>query len=86
MLVAEHMQETFKRVVSDDIAASARSLTLPSLLIYGRNDEATPFRYGQILQESIVNSKLDVLQHAGHFVHLDEPSLVATKIKTFLQS
>ena len=35
MLVAEHMKETFKNVVSDDLQEDAKNVNIPVLLIYG---------------------------------------------------
>jgi pimeloyl-ACP methyl ester carboxylesterase len=83
MLVAEDLQETFKKVVTDDVRADAARLTLPTLLIYGEDDEATPLWFGQILHELIPGSTLEVLPDAGHFVHLDRPAEVTKAIQEF---
>src|SRR5690606_38998725 len=48
MLVAEHLQETFKKVVTDDVREDAARLALPTLLIYGDQDDATPVRYAEM--------------------------------------
>lgn len=85
MLVAEHLQETFKKVVTDDVRNDASHLTLPTLLIYGDKDESTPLAYAKIFNEAIKGSKLEVLQGAGHFVHSDEPKKVAALIEGFLK-
>ena len=85
MLVAEHLQETFKKVVTDDVRADAADLTQPTLLIYGENDDATPVRYGELLHQAIDGSTLEILPGAGHFVHIDRPGEVERAIKEFLQ-
>jgi pimeloyl-ACP methyl ester carboxylesterase len=85
MLVAEHLQETFKRVVTDDVRADAAKLTLPTLLVYGENDDATPVRYGELFHQVIEGSTLEVLPGAGHFVHLDRPDDVLRAIQEFAQ-
>lgn len=85
MLVAEHLQETFKRIVTDDVRADASHLSLPALLIYGDQDEATPLKYGRIFNEAIKGSRLEVVPGAGHFVHLDEPQKVTAVIESFLK-
>lgn len=84
MLVAEHMQETFKRVVTDDVRADAAQLTLPVLLVYGEDDESTPVWYGEQFHELMPTSTLEILPGAGHFVHLDRPADVAYAIREFL--
>lgn len=85
MLVAEHMQETFKRVVTDDVREDAVRIALPTLLIYGDKDESTPLGYAKIFNEAIKGSRLEVLPGAGHFVHLDEPEKAAKLITEFLR-
>ncbi|HEV7454231.1 MAG TPA: alpha/beta hydrolase [Candidatus Saccharimonadales bacterium] len=84
MLVAEHLQGTFKKVVTDDVRDNARQLTQPALLIYGENDEATPLWYGETYHELIPVSTLEVLPGAGHFVHIDRPAEVVRAIEGFL--
>ncbi len=85
LLVSEHMQETFKRIVTDDIQADAAQLTLPTLLVYGQDDMAAPVHYGRILHSLIAGSNLETISQAGHFVHLDKPEQVQAMIRKFLQ-
>lgn len=84
MFVAERLQATFKRIVSDDVRADAARLALPVLLIYGETDDQTPVRYGEIFHERIDGSTLEVLPGAGHFVYLDRPNEVIKAMKGFL--
>lgn len=83
MLVAEHLQETFKRVVGDDVRADAAQLTLPTLLLYGEQDTATPVWFGEAYHELLHDSTLEILPGAGHFVHLDRPAEVSKAITEF---
>lgn len=84
MLVAEHLQETFKRVVGDDVQADAVKLALPVLLVYGENDVSTPPAYGRLLHERIDGSTLEILGEAEHFVHRDQPAKVLGLVEAFL--
>lgn len=84
MLVAEHLQETFKRVVTDDVQQDAARISVPTLLIYGENDTATPPAYGQQFHELISNSTLEILARAGHFPHIEQPNQVLAAIEEFL--
>ncbi len=83
MLVAEHLQETFKRVVTDDIREDAAALALPTLLIYGEQDQAAPVWYGETFHQLIDGSVLEILPEAGHFVHIDRPADVIKAIEDF---
>lgn len=85
LLVAPNMQETFKLLVGYDVQADAEKLDLPTLIIYGQDDDATPIRYGKIFKEKIKSSKLEIVSNAGHFVHHDQPIRVGTLITDFLK-
>lgn len=85
MLAVPHLQETFKITVRQDIQKDAKRLKLPTLLVYGESDKATPPLYGQLFKKLIPNSQLELIPEAEHFVHHDQPERVATLIKGFLQ-
>ena len=85
MLVAEHMQETFKNVVTDDVRADAETIVIPTLLIYGSEDTATPPEYGRQFQQRIKGSVFELVPGAGHFVHHDQPAVVFARIEEFLK-
>src|SRR3989338_378208 len=85
MLVAEHLQETFKKVITDDVRTDATKLKIPTLLIYGDKDEQTPPKLGQLLRDAIPKSKLVIVEGAGHHVHQDEPEQVLGHIEELLR-
>jgi pimeloyl-ACP methyl ester carboxylesterase len=85
MLVAEHMQETFKKIIADDLRASAPQVASETLLIYGEKDTATPVQYGEMFHNLIHGSKLVVIPGASHFVHHDNPHEVETFVTEFLK-
>jgi pimeloyl-ACP methyl ester carboxylesterase len=84
LFVAEHLQETFKKVVTDDIQLDAAKVSQPTLLIYGENDTATPVRYGELLRDQMKQGKLVVLPDAGHFIHHDQAEQVTRHIAEFI--
>jgi pimeloyl-ACP methyl ester carboxylesterase len=83
-LLLPHMQETFKKVVAEDIRDSARALSQKTLLIWGEADEATPVFMGQAYNSLIANSKLVVVPGADHFVHQGKAAEVSAEIDKFL--
>lgn len=85
MLVAEHMQETFKRVVAEDARTDAEKVTIPTLLIYGTDDTSTPSRYGELLQQHIASSKFKTIPGVGHFLQRDALDKVSILVKDFLK-
>lgn len=85
-MVAEHMQETFKKVVAQDVTDEAKKLNIPTCLIYGEEDEATPPSYGEQLQQAIVNSQMKTIPLATHFVHQEQVYKVSTIMTEFTKS
>lgn len=84
LLVAPHMQETFKRVVSEDIQPDARQVTVPTLLVYGELDTATPVAYGELLHQAIEGSTFERIGGVGHFLHTEQPERVARIIEEYI--
>lgn len=84
-LVAVHMQDTFKRVVSSDVVEDAAKLKLPVCLIYGENDNATPPEFGRLLADAIPNSELHILPNTGHFVHQEQVYQTSKTIEDFIK-
>ncbi len=84
LYVAEHMKETFKNVVSEDILDSIGGVSMPTLLLYGENDDATPVTYGVKIANKIPKSEMVVIKDAGHFLHQSHASEVLSYIKRFL--
>jgi len=85
MLVVPQLQETFKKTVREDVQDQAKMLTLPTLLIYGLQDKATPVLYGRLYKALIKDSKLVVLDNAEHFVHHDQADKTTRLIMDFLK-
>ncbi len=85
LFAAEHLQETFKKVVSADVQSDATHVKIPTLLIYGNKDTSTPARYGEKLKGLIPNSRLEIIEGVGHFVHHDAQQQVDNLMAEFLQ-
>jgi pimeloyl-ACP methyl ester carboxylesterase len=84
MFVAENMQETFKKVVSEDLVEQSRNIKANTLLVYGEDDTATPVEYGKAFHRSIKNSKLETIPNTGHFLHHEKPEIIEDVVIKFL--
>lgn len=71
MLVAEHMQETFKRIVRDDVREDAAYISVPTLLVYGEFDTETSPDIGKKLHDAIDGSQFHELPGVGHHLQLE---------------
>lgn len=85
LLVAPHLQDTFKKTVRQDVQADAVAIAVPTLLIYAAEDDAIPVADGKQYHDLISGSRLEVIDGAGHFVHQDKPDQVAGLIEEFLK-
>lgn len=85
MLVAPHLQETFKLTVRQDIQQDAVKITIPTLLIYGELDKATPVdTVAKPLHTRIAGSYLKIIPGADHFVHQTAKEEVTKDVLEFL--
>lgn len=85
LMIMPELEETFKKTVRQDVQADAAKIEIPALLIYGNNDAATPIKYAEIYHDLIDNSELQIIDGAGHFVHLDKPGQVVALTEEFLK-
>ena len=61
------MRQTMVRALNEDLTPLLSGIRVPTLLIWGENDTATPLSDGQRMEKSIPDAGLVVLKGAGHF-------------------
>ncbi len=79
---------TARMLIPDDLDAIVSQypdLQLPTLIIWGRNDEITPLRVGEQLNTAIPGSTLRVLENEGHVPHEENPAKVNQMILEFVR-
>ncbi|GAC1500147.1 MAG: hypothetical protein NVS1B10_03500 [Candidatus Saccharimonadales bacterium] len=84
-MLKPELGETFKKTVAQDVQSDAKNIKIPTLLIYGQNDDAVPVADGRHYNHLIMDSKLEVLAGSGHFVHIDKTQEVNKLITEFLK-
>ncbi len=62
------------------------NLTIPSLIIWSREDEIVPLAIGKRLHENLPNSKLVIMSGVGHAVQEEKPRLVLPHLQQFLDT
>jgi pimeloyl-ACP methyl ester carboxylesterase len=83
---AGEMRDILVRAVNEDLRDVLASVRVPTLLLWGRNDQAAPLEIGRIMESSIAGSGLVVFAESGHFPYLDEPQAFAAVTTSFLDS
>lgn len=84
LFVAEKMQATFRKIVTDDTRHNATKINIPCLIIYGSEDTDTPPEYGEIYHQLIPQSRLEIINGAGHFLFHSHSKEIRNMIKGFL--
>ncbi|WP_096189864.1 alpha/beta fold hydrolase [Evansella halocellulosilytica] len=80
------MQQTMVKVVNEDLQHLMPEIKVPTLLVFGENDTATPVSDGQRMEELIPDSGLVVLKNAGHYAYLDQLQQFLVIVDKFLEN
>ena len=60
-------------------------INIPVLIMVGKEDKITPIAAAQQMHEKILNSKLEIIQQAGHLSNLEDPTAFNTHLVNFLE-
>lgn len=67
-----------------DSADTCATIDVPTLIVVGDEDIATPPAEAMALQKLIAGSRIEVLEHAGHLSNLERPASFNTVVSEFL--
>lgn len=67
-----------------DVTDQLEKINIPTLILCGAEDKMMPPKFSESLRNGIPNSKLHIVDHAGHMVMLEQPDEVADVLKKFL--
>lgn len=79
------MKETFKNIIKIDTIEYARQIAVPTLIIWGDKDEATPVEDAHAINKAIKDSKLEIIAGAGHKLHRTHSQQLANLIFNFIK-
>ncbi|MFP8490021.1 alpha/beta fold hydrolase [Gracilimonas sp. Q87] len=79
------MRETFVKSVTEYLEPTLPEISHEVLLIWGRNDDATPVYQGQRIEKGIENAALVIIEDAGHYAFLDKPKQFARIAEAFFK-
>ena len=61
-------------------------INIPVLIMVGQEDKITPIAAAQQMHEKILNSKLEIIQQAGHLSNLEDLTAFNTHLVNFLET
>lgn len=82
----EQQQAVLRKIVREDISHELAQISLPSLLIWGKQDTTTPLEKGELFAELMTNATLKVFENSGHYPFVDETDLFISTVETYLQN
>ncbi|HVA15039.1 MAG TPA: alpha/beta hydrolase [Stellaceae bacterium] len=60
-------------------------IDVPTLFVWGKNDEICPFACAELYQKPIRYATLDAMAETGHALHTEKPQEVAAKLAAFFK-
>lgn len=78
------MKQIIVKLIDQDLREFLPNINVPTLLIWGENDTATPISDGEIMEKLIPDAGLIKVENCSHYVFLERPEYVNKIISTFL--
>ena len=83
-LDAGPLRGTFVRIVNEDLREHLPRISVPTLLVWGAQDQDTPLADGQLMERMIPDAGLVVFEHAGHYSYVDAANAFGRVVRHFL--
>ncbi len=80
-----NMRKTFINIVNNNQKQQAKKISVPTLLIYGRQDKQTKLYMAKKFNKLIKTSVLKIYNNTGHFAFLEKPELFFSDTFQFLK-
>lgn len=80
------MRQSFIKIVNEHLDQNLSSIKNKTLIIFGDKDKQTPLYMAKRLNKNITNSRLKIIEGAGHFCFIDKPYTFNMEVGEFLFS
>jgi pimeloyl-ACP methyl ester carboxylesterase len=77
---------TAKSAVRHNLGDKLHRISVPTLLVWGKEDQVTPAFVGEKFHELIENSELIILPECGHAPMMEHPEIFNQHLASFLQN
>jgi len=78
------MKQTMINLINSDKSLNLNKVSVPTLIIWGREDKTTPLSDGKLMHEQIKKSKLFIVERAKHSPMFTNPEEVAKFIYEYI--
>jgi pimeloyl-ACP methyl ester carboxylesterase len=69
-----------------EIECKYPTISVPTLILWGREDKIMPLIVGKLLHKAIPHSQLDIMCHTGHAPQEERPEATIPRIEAFLET
>lgn len=80
----QHARQIRALLTRPDAGPTIRTITVPTLVIVGRQDEWSPVAQHEQIVDSIPTARLAIVEDAGHMVTSEQPDAVTTLLRDWL--
>ena len=80
---SEMMQKSMVKLVNTDYSDRLSKISVPTLLIWGEKDDATPIEHAKTMEREIPDSGLVIIKGAGHFSYTEDLPLAKRVLGSF---
>lgn len=77
------MRKTFVNIVNEDLTDTAKKIVVPTLILWGSEDQETPISMCKKLNKYIAKSKTVIFEGAGHFAYLEQSGRFLDLVREF---
>lgn len=77
-------KQTFQNIVGEDLLVYLNLIAIPTLLIWGKDDQAIPIKDAELMSHNIKGSNLVILPSASHYAFIDQVNEFNNHVKSFL--
>ena len=78
------LKQSMVKLLNDDMRDLLPNIKVPTLLLWGENDTATPIEDAELMEKTIPDAGLVRVPGCSHYVFLEQPVYINNIIKTFL--
>ena len=69
---------------ADELIEQLTTISVPTFILWGRDDKVIPLKVGHLLNKLIPNSTLEVIDDCGHVPQEEKPEETVARISRFL--
>ncbi len=70
--------------IGPDPSWDLNRVAMPTLLLWGREDRIIPLALGRVMENTLADAELVVIENCGHLPHIEEPAVTNQTIDEFL--